>query len=83
MPRITELHVNGVRLPVDADADASLLSTLRERLDLTGSKHGCGEGQCGACTVLIDGFPRRSCVTPLGGGREQADHHYRRAGKKR
>jgi aerobic-type carbon monoxide dehydrogenase small subunit (CoxS/CutS family) len=39
---------------------------LRDQLDLTGSKYGCGEGQCGACTVLIDGSPRRSCITPVG-----------------
>jgi len=50
---------------VDVDADTSLLSVLRDQLDLTGSKYGCGEGQCGACTVLIDGFPRRSCITKV------------------
>jgi aerobic-type carbon monoxide dehydrogenase small subunit (CoxS/CutS family) len=60
-----ELIVNGARRKVDADADRSLLSILRDDLDLTGSKYGCGEGQCGACTVLIDGVATRSCVTPL------------------
>ena len=66
MQRITELNVNGSKIKVEADADRSLLSLLRDDLDLTGSKYGCGEGQCGACTVLIDGEARRSCVTTLG-----------------
>jgi aerobic-type carbon monoxide dehydrogenase small subunit (CoxS/CutS family) len=57
------LTVNGKSCTVDADAQTSLLSALREQLDLTGSKYGCGEGQCGACTVLIDGKAQRSCVT--------------------
>ncbi|HXN64705.1 MAG TPA: (2Fe-2S)-binding protein [Candidatus Acidoferrales bacterium] len=64
--RITEIHVNGAHHTIDAAADTSLLSVLRDQLDLTGSKFGCGEGQCGACTVLIDGNPRRSCITPVG-----------------
>ena len=66
MPKVTELHVNGKTLTVDANAETSLLEVLRDQLDLTGSKYGCGEGQCGACTVLIDGNPRRSCITPVG-----------------
>jgi aerobic-type carbon monoxide dehydrogenase small subunit (CoxS/CutS family) len=66
MQRISELHVNGTRLRIDADSDRSLLSVLRDDLDLTGSKYGCGEGQCGACTVLIDGQATRSCTTKLG-----------------
>jgi len=61
----TKLTVNGESLTVSADAAASLLSVLRDSLDLTGSKYGCGEGQCGACTVLIDGVARRSCVTTI------------------
>jgi aerobic-type carbon monoxide dehydrogenase small subunit (CoxS/CutS family) len=65
MQRITELNVNGNRLRIDADADRSLLSVLRDDLDLTGSKYGCGEGQCGACTVLIDGQATRSCITAI------------------
>ena len=65
MQRITELNVNGNRLRIDADADRSLLSVLRDDLDLTGSKYGCGEGQCGACTVLIDGQAARSCITAI------------------
>lgn len=66
MPRVTEINVNGKRFAVDADAEESLLSVLRDRLELTGTKYGCGEGQCGACTVLIGRFPRRSCLTKVG-----------------
>ncbi len=66
MARAFELQVNGQRHRVDADPSKSLLSVLRDDLDLTGSKYGCGEGQCGACTVLLDGRPVRSCVTPVG-----------------
>jgi len=66
MPRITELDVNGSKRRLDADADRSLLSVLRDDLDLTGTKYGCGEGQCAACTVLIDGVPTRSCLTKVG-----------------
>lgn len=66
MPNITELHINGTTHSVNVDANASLLSVLRDHLDLTGSKYGCGEGQCGACTVLLDGLPRHSCVTKVG-----------------
>lgn len=60
------LTVNGRPCSVDAEPQTSLLSVLREQLDLTGSKYGCGEGQCGACTVLIDGKAHRSCVTRVG-----------------
>jgi aerobic-type carbon monoxide dehydrogenase small subunit (CoxS/CutS family) len=66
MARVTELIVNGESCAIDADAESSLLNVLREQLDLTGSKYGCGEGQCGACTVLINGLPRKSCITPVG-----------------
>src|SRR5213079_1155137 len=65
MPKITELQINGNRVKTDADPERSLLSVLRDDLDLTGSKYGCGEGQCGACTVLLDGAAVRSCVTPM------------------
>jgi aerobic-type carbon monoxide dehydrogenase small subunit (CoxS/CutS family) len=65
MPSVTELHVNGRRRRIDADAERPLLSVLRDDLDLTGSKYGCGEGRCGACTVLMDGRPTRSCVTAV------------------
>jgi aerobic-type carbon monoxide dehydrogenase small subunit (CoxS/CutS family) len=60
---MVDLNVNGTRRRVDADPDQSLLSVLRDELDLTGTKYGCGEGQCGACTVLIDGKAVRSCIT--------------------
>jgi aerobic-type carbon monoxide dehydrogenase small subunit (CoxS/CutS family) len=66
MARITALTVNGKKMTVDVDSEASLLSVLRNDLSLTGSKYGCGEGQCGACTVLIDNQATRSCVTPVG-----------------
>ena len=61
-----QLNVNGKEYSADVSGNASLLSTLREHLDLTGSKYGCGEGVCGACTVLINGVPVRSCITPVG-----------------
>ena len=60
------LTVNGKPYSVDTDPQTSLLSVLREQLDLTGSKYGCGEGQCGACTVLLDGKAQRSCITRVG-----------------
>ena len=60
-----KLVINGQAYNIDASPDAILLSVLREQLDLTGSKYGCGEGQCGACTVLVDGKARRSCQTPI------------------
>jgi nicotinate dehydrogenase subunit A len=66
MSKVTALNVNGKKLQVDADSETSLLSVLRNDLDLTGSKYGCGEGQCGACTVLLDGQPTRSCITAVG-----------------
>jgi len=66
MAKITALTVNGKKLPVDVDSTASLLGVLRNDLNLTGSKYGCGEGQCGACTVLVEGQPTRSCITQVG-----------------
>jgi aerobic-type carbon monoxide dehydrogenase small subunit (CoxS/CutS family) len=61
-----ELEVNGTKYPVRSDPDIRLLTVLRDELGLTGTKYGCGEGQCGACTVLIGGSPRRSCQVLLG-----------------
>ena len=61
MAKPMELEVNGKRYPVSYPAETPLLNVLRDELGLTGSKYGCGEGQCGACTVLIGGAPRRSC----------------------
>lgn len=60
------LVVNGTRIQIETDPERPLLWVLRNELDLTGAKYGCGEGQCGACTVLVDGVPHRSCVTPVG-----------------
>jgi isoquinoline 1-oxidoreductase alpha subunit len=59
------LHVNGRVREFDAEPDTPLLWVLREQLDLTGTKYGCGIAQCGACTVRIDGVPTRSCVRPV------------------
>jgi aerobic-type carbon monoxide dehydrogenase small subunit (CoxS/CutS family) len=59
------LIVNGEERRVDAPPEESLLSVLRNRLELTGTKYGCGEGQCGACTVLLEGKATRSCLTPI------------------
>jgi aerobic-type carbon monoxide dehydrogenase small subunit (CoxS/CutS family) len=66
MARVTQLQINGAAQPVDADAERMLLYVLHNDLDLTGCKYGCGEGRCGACTVLIDGQPTRSCITRVG-----------------
>jgi len=60
------LRINGHTHTIEGDAGDSLLAVLRYELGLTGSKFGCGEGQCGACTVLVDGQAARSCVTRLG-----------------
>lgn len=60
------LTVNGVRHAVDADPEMPLLWVLRDRLDATGTKYGCGIAQCGACTVHLDGQPVRSCQTKIG-----------------
>jgi aerobic-type carbon monoxide dehydrogenase small subunit (CoxS/CutS family) len=59
------LHVNGEKHEVTVEPDVALLTVLRDHLDLTGSKYGCGEGACGACTVLIDGNTAHSCNTPV------------------
>ena len=65
MPKAMQIEVNGKNYPVQYDPETPLLYVLRDELGLTGSKYGCGEGQCGACTVLIGGAPRRSCQIPV------------------
>jgi aerobic-type carbon monoxide dehydrogenase small subunit (CoxS/CutS family) len=60
-----QLSVNGANHTIDAPPDSKLLYVLRDSLGLTGTKYGCGEGMCGACTVLLDGKPARSCQAPL------------------
>jgi aerobic-type carbon monoxide dehydrogenase small subunit (CoxS/CutS family) len=65
MPNVKRLRINGSHVDVDAEEERSLLDLLREDLGLSGAKFGCGEGRCGACTVLVDGAPVRSCVTAL------------------
>ncbi len=60
-----ELTVNGEARTLEGEPMARLLDVVREQLGLTGTKEGCGEGECGACTVLMDGEPILSCLTPL------------------
>jgi len=71
MPKIDKLNINGSVRTIDVDESVPLLTVLRDDLDLTGSKYGCGEGQCGACTVLVDGVARRSCILPVGSVRDK------------
>ena len=66
MAEAIELLVNGKSHAVPGSAERTLLSVLRDDLELTGCKYGCGEGQCGACTVLVDGKAVRSCITKVG-----------------
>jgi aerobic-type carbon monoxide dehydrogenase small subunit (CoxS/CutS family) len=66
MPTIKRLNVNGRSHSVEVESDRTLLGVLRDDLGLTGAKYGCGEAQCGACTVLVDGMMTRSCVTRVG-----------------
>lgn len=60
-----QLNINGTPRQVDVEADTPLLWVLRDTLGMTGTKYGCGLAQCGACTVLVDGQPTRSCVTTI------------------
>ena len=62
MPSELKFHINGKETTVSTEAGRSLLEVLREDLKLTGTKYGCGEGACGACTVLVDGKPTFSCT---------------------
>jgi len=66
MARDIQLTVNGQQPTTNTDEERPLLDVLREDFGLTGSKYGCGEGECGACTVLVDGIPTRSCITAIG-----------------
>lgn len=66
MATVLSLQVNGDKKAVEADGERSLLSVLRDDLGLTGAKYGCGEGNCGACTVIVDGQRVRSCITRVG-----------------
>ncbi len=65
MAKPTEVDVNGKRYQLQCDPETPLLTALRDELGLTGTKYGCGEGQCGACTVLLENAPRRSCQIPV------------------
>ncbi|MGA8028490.1 MAG: (2Fe-2S)-binding protein [Bryobacteraceae bacterium] len=67
-----DLIVNAVRSHLGIDPERPLLWVLRNELGLTGAKYGCGEGECGACTVLIEGVPHRSCITPAGSAANKA-----------
>jgi len=65
MTRSIRFRLNGAPATLEVDGGRKLLWVLREELDLTGAKYGCGEGLCGACTVLVDGEPVHACVTPV------------------
>jgi aerobic-type carbon monoxide dehydrogenase small subunit (CoxS/CutS family) len=65
MANSIQLEINGKKYSVHSDLESPLLYVLRDELGLTGTKYGCGEGQCGACTVLIARAPRRSCQMPV------------------
>lgn len=65
MAKPIDLVINGTHYSSQAPSDTPLLSVLRDELGLTGTKYGCGEGQCGSCTVLLNGTARRSCQIPV------------------
>lgn len=62
---MTTFTINGKDVTVDVEGDTPLLWVVRDELRLTGSKFGCGIAQCGACTMMVDGMPRRTCITPV------------------
>lgn len=66
MANVNSINVNGKKLRINVDSQVPLLWVLRDELNLTGTKYGCGESKCGACTVLVEGQMMRSCVTPVG-----------------
>jgi len=68
---LVEMTVNGRRQRLEADPDETLLAVLRERMGLRGAKDGCSEGECGACTVLLDGQPVDSCIYPAAGAADR------------
>jgi len=70
-----KLNINGKAHQVDIRPLDTLLTVLRDRLNLTGTKDGCGEGVCGACTVLLDGEPVSSCLLLASYAEEKKDHH--------
>jgi len=76
---MANLVINGKPRTVDVPPDTPLLWVIREHLQLTGTKFGCGVAQCGACTVHLDGVAVRSCQMPVLHGRGQEDHDHRRA----
>ena len=71
---MTKLNVNGKTVEVDVDPETPLLWVLRDSLGLTGTKFGCGQGECGACTVLVDGRAVRSCVKRSAAPRQGPAH---------
>ena len=62
---MANLNINGKKISVDVDPNTPLLWAIRDHIGLTGTKYGCGVGQCGACTVLFNGEPLRSCAIPV------------------
>ena len=70
------IQINGQKHTIETSENTPLLWVIRENLQLTGTKYGCGTGQCGACTVHVDGSSVRSCVTPVAAVTKWAGNHY-------